>query len=316
VQRTIPLGYEIKDGKTVVHEGEAEMILYAFNAYCDGQSQFNIARHFQEAGYKNGNGRVSWRHPAIGRILQNPVYLGDDFYPAIIEQELFDKAAEIRNLKATHQKRYKNDDYEYREPAFGFSAKLICGICGSSFYRYQVRLKDNVPAAQWKCKKYSEHRDNGLHQPNMYETEIEGIFVEILHELAKDLKPLLKKPAEQKVINSDIRRIDNEITELLSSPLKASENKEYISDLIIKRAYLQYERATVDDFDYQTGKIKRMLADKNLMDEGFDADFFRGVIDKVTVGCEGILCFKFINGYEVHKQHERKVGIRNGSKKR
>lgn len=31
-------------------------------------------------------------HGSAGRMLRNTRYLGDDYYPAIIEQELFDKA--------------------------------------------------------------------------------------------------------------------------------------------------------------------------------------------------------------------------------
>lgn len=226
MQRTIPLGYEIKDGKAVIHQGEASMVRYAFQAYCNGDSQFSIARYFQEAGYKNGNGRVSWRHPTIGKLLTNKVYLGEDFYPAIITQEVFDKALGVRHQKALHQKRYKNDDYEYREPEFAFSAKLFCETCGSSFYRFQVMKRNNIRMAQWKCKNYAVHNENGVPRPNMYENEIEDIFVEVLHGLAKDLKPLLKKPAEPQVINTDIRAIDGEIAKLLASPQKASEHKE------------------------------------------------------------------------------------------
>jgi len=79
-------------------------------------------------------------------------------------------------------------------------------------------------------------------------------------------------------------------------------NEKYIGDFLIGK-------------HYTTGKIKRMLADKNLMDKGFDADFFRGVVEKITVSEGGMLCFEFLNGFKVYKQYERKVGIKNGSKK-
>ena len=149
----------------------------------------------------------------------------------------------------------------------------------------------------------------------MYEEGVEDLFVELLHELAKDLRPLLKKPVEQKVINSDIKLLDSEISKLLSTTQSAAKHKEQINELIAKRAYLQYERAYIDDFDYQTGKIKRMLVDKDLMDKTFDADFFRGVIDKVTVKEGGILCFHFLNGYRVFKQYDHKEALKNAQKK-
>ncbi len=315
MRRTIPLGYEIKEGKAVIHDDEGKMIFFAFESYCKGDSQFTIAKHFQEAGHINGNGRVSWSHSTIGKLLQNKVYLGDNFYPQLISQEIFDKAAEVRNEKATHQKRYRNDEYEYREPRFAFSAKLFCDICGCTFYRFQVRTKNNARLTQWKCRKFESHNEKGISRTNMYEAEVENIFVEVLHELAKDLRPLLKKPAEQTIINSDIKMLDNEISKLLSTSQSASKHKEQIIELIAKRAYLQYERAFIDDFDYQTGKIKRMLADKDLMDKTFDADFFRGVIDRLTVSEGGMLCFHFINGYKVYRQYDHKEAINNVKKK-
>lgn len=102
---------------------------------------------------------------------------------------------------------------------------------------------------------------------------------------------------------------------MLSTTQSALENKEQINELIAKRAYLQYERAYIDDFDYQTGKIKRMLADKDLMDKTFDGDFFRGVIDKVTVKEGGMLCFHFLNGYKVYRQYDHKEALKNVKKK-
>lgn len=105
MQRSIPLGYEIKDGEARIHDSEAKMIHFAFESYCQGDSQFTIAKHFQKAGYKNGNGRVSWSHSTIGKLLQNKAYLGDNFYPPLISQEKFDKAAEVRKEKVAHQKR-------------------------------------------------------------------------------------------------------------------------------------------------------------------------------------------------------------------
>lgn len=40
-------------------------------------------------------------HGSAGRMLRNAHYLGDEYYPAIIEKELFDKAEEIRMARAS-----------------------------------------------------------------------------------------------------------------------------------------------------------------------------------------------------------------------
>ena len=39
-------------------------------------------------------------HGSAGRMLRNTRYLGDDYYPAIIDQELFDRAEEERQSRA------------------------------------------------------------------------------------------------------------------------------------------------------------------------------------------------------------------------
>lgn len=248
-------------------------------------------------------------------MLQNKVYLGDEFYPALITIDEFERAADARSKKAACQKRYKNDDYEYREPLFAFSAKLFCGICGSTFYRFQVKKQNKVHSVQWKCRNFKEHNENGILRQNVEETELEDIFITVLHDLAKDIAPLLKKPADKNVVNTDIDALSREITELLETPQKAIANKEYIKNLIAKRAYLQYERACIDDFDYQTGKINRMLVDKDLMDKTFDADFFRGVIKRVELSQCNQITFEFLNGYKVFRQYEKKAGGDNDSKK-
>lgn len=40
-------------------------------------------------------------HGSAGRMLRNTHYLGDDYYPAIIDQELFDKAEKERQSRAS-----------------------------------------------------------------------------------------------------------------------------------------------------------------------------------------------------------------------
>ena len=45
-------------------------------------------------------GGLKLYHGSAGRMLQNKKYLGDDYYPAIIDKETFDKAEEIRMSRA------------------------------------------------------------------------------------------------------------------------------------------------------------------------------------------------------------------------
>ena len=46
-------------------------------------------------------------HGSAGRMLRNKHYLGDDYYPQIIDKETFDKAEKLRQEKAAGLERIR-----------------------------------------------------------------------------------------------------------------------------------------------------------------------------------------------------------------
>lgn len=86
----IPYGYHIVNGKAVVDEVQAEQVRKFFREYISGKA-------LKAAAEKVG---LNIFHGNAGRMLRNTHYLGDDYYPAIVEQELFDKAEEERQFRA------------------------------------------------------------------------------------------------------------------------------------------------------------------------------------------------------------------------
>ena len=87
----IPYGYRISDGKAVVDEGQAEQIRVLFAEYISGKTM--------KAAAENAGLKVL--HGSVGKMLRNKHYLGDNYYPAIIEQGLFDKVEEVRQSRAS-----------------------------------------------------------------------------------------------------------------------------------------------------------------------------------------------------------------------
>ena len=86
----IPYGYRIDNGVAVIDEGQAEQVRTLFSGYLSGLALVPAA---EAAG-------LTLFHSGAKRILQNEHYLGDDFYPAIIDSETFSKVAEERNRRA------------------------------------------------------------------------------------------------------------------------------------------------------------------------------------------------------------------------
>lgn len=46
-------------------------------------------------------------HSVIGRLLKNKVYLGTDYYPQIVDEEIFEKVQELRDSNAKSQNRIR-----------------------------------------------------------------------------------------------------------------------------------------------------------------------------------------------------------------
>ena len=73
-----PYGYDIVGGKAVVNEEQADIIRKICSNYLSGMSMTAAAK---DAG-------VTMTHSRVKHLLQNKRYLGDDFYPPILTEEL------------------------------------------------------------------------------------------------------------------------------------------------------------------------------------------------------------------------------------
>ena len=92
-----PFGYRIENGKAIIDETAAEQIKVLFQSYLSGDS---LATAAKKAGIKGF-------HSGTGRILRNKRYLGDEFYPAIIDKDTFNTAEAERIMRAERLGRTK-----------------------------------------------------------------------------------------------------------------------------------------------------------------------------------------------------------------
>ena len=85
-----PYGYRIKNGKAVVDETAAVQIMELYTGYLSGLS-------LKDAAKKAG---INCYHATAGKMLQNKHYLGDEFYPPIVDAETFEKASVEKQRRA------------------------------------------------------------------------------------------------------------------------------------------------------------------------------------------------------------------------
>jgi len=88
--RHTPYGYRIENGKAVIDEGTSKLVEVLFASYLSGDSLNTAAK-------KSG---IKTSHAGIGNMLKNKRYLGDDFYPAIIDPETYSTVQKERTCRA------------------------------------------------------------------------------------------------------------------------------------------------------------------------------------------------------------------------
>ena len=85
-----PYGYRIEEGRAVVDEEQAEKVRELYRGYLSGLALVPAAK---QAGIE------TW-HGSAKRLLQNRHYLGDAYYPAVIDRETFDQAEQELKKRA------------------------------------------------------------------------------------------------------------------------------------------------------------------------------------------------------------------------
>ena len=73
-----PYGYDIVGGAAVINEEQAANLRKLCENYLSGMS-------FVQAAKDVG---LEMKHSGVKRLMQNPRYLGDDFYPVILTAEI------------------------------------------------------------------------------------------------------------------------------------------------------------------------------------------------------------------------------------
>ena len=129
-----PFGYRIQNGIAVVCKEEVRQIKQIYKGYLSGMSYMNAAEHVG----------LHLNHCCVKRLWQNRHYLGDEFYPAIIDKEMFDAAEQERRRRSTllgrdHRKKTFSDKIIIpKEFTMGKAQKRIAEPFAQAEYLYSL----------------------------------------------------------------------------------------------------------------------------------------------------------------------------------
>lgn len=246
-----PYGYIIKGGKAETDTIKALQVKTLFEEYVAGSS-------LQAAGVKSG---IQKAHSSLGRIIDMPCYRGDDFYPAIVSNELWNKAREERKRRADSLGRNKNYFADDKTDISPFWGKVFCKECGQEYRLYSEHGKE-----RWRCRQRKIGRKVYCNSPMIFEHEFEETFMSVLSSI--DIESIAVKPPE-KPINIE---------------------KKY--DDPFKQAEYAYSLTQIDDFEYQTDKLVNILKSAPTR---FDGEFMKQVIKRIEVSHCGEISIILIN---------------------
>lgn len=289
MQKHIPYGYLIVNGKCQIHKEFGNMVCEIFSLYINGMSTNQIAKKLIGKGILNNEQKPSWNHGTIGRILENKKYMGDEFYPQIIDKEIFEQVQEMRKNKAASLGRIEQPNSISNKTIW--NDLLICGQCGQHYKKYLEKGK--IPL--WKCSHYIYK--NRVQCSNIFLNEelLEKAFIVTINQAIQKPQKVIRQVERKQDSESYVeKRLTIQIQDILChDDIDASKLK----DLAYKRAAEQYKTSV-----YNENKIQNTILIEKLysipIQKEFNPKLLKEAISKIVVQKEGFLEFHFKNGYK------------------
>ena len=265
------------------------MVQAIYTAYDNGASCNAIAKDLTAKGIRTANQKAVWHCCMVGKILENQKYLGDGFYPQMVEEALFQRVQNRRKERA--EKLGKTNTLNGHNKRTLWNEPLICGQCGSVYWQ----CVDKQQEKRWKCKKDAHKKGTGCENLSLTQVQLEDGFLRVLQEVMEHPSCLIQRKSIRKRKQSLLEiRLTKEIQNLLMSPCC---DVKRLKELAYARAAEQYQHTVFDDSDFQTEKLLYFLNHMPVPAK-FDSHLLAETMRKVVVAKEGYLEFHFKNGYQ------------------
>ena len=294
MQRHMPIGYKMVDGKIQINETKEKIVKKVFKDYISGVSTYGLAKELTEMGFLNANNKPSWNHGSIGKILENTKYLGDDLYPQMIEKEQFEQVQNRRKERCQTLGRTAQPNSMLNQ--YTFSGKLHCGECGEIYRKYVEHSGKPSERTNWKCKKYIYKNRVQCRCGVITDEQIKEAFISAANYIISKMYILDRKPkAASPPVNPEFKKLDQRVKELEADGRYSSKE---LSNLIFKRAMAFYSTAEIKDYEHTTEKMKQVFSQREQLKE-FDDDLFSTVVKQLMVYADRRLTFEFSNGLTI-----------------
>lgn len=211
-------GYDKKDCALTINQREAPIIRRIFEMYGNQRMGVRkISQQLYQEGYTSRKGNP-FNELTIRHILCNPKYKGwycagksqtvdyrtkrrvllvpeewvtyrDPSIPAIVSEELWDRANALYQLRSSQCKKHAPAaEYHSR---YAYSGKICCEAHDTSYHR---RLQQNRRGGTevWECRVYHQQGKAGCSSPRLYTKELDPILGEIFRKVIQDRDQVIR----------------------------------------------------------------------------------------------------------------------------
>ena len=272
--RTTLYGYQVENGRTILHTEEANIVKRVFSLYIEGKTLNNIASMLTEEKVVYFQDEVKWNKNTINRMIENEKYMGNEIYPMIISPSLFNQAKTVKERKSCKQETHTPEVELFREIT-------VCGKCGS---RYK-RVNTWGTREKWMCSKgckCSIYIDDAI---------LEDAVTSNLNMVITNPELIDVVADSQYIPTIDVTKEENELIRLLEQPkLKFSS---------VAKCILQGAKVRFDCCDYDNGELTEELKDEISSIDKIDYRIMKEYIKQIRVQPDGRITTVFINNAKI-----------------
>ena len=272
--RTTLYGYQVKNGKTVIHNEESDVVKKVFSLYIEGKTLNSIASMLTEEKVVYFQDEVKWNKNTIKRMLENEKYMGNEVYPKIISPSLFNQAQAAKEIKSCKQETHTPEVELFRETT-------VCGKCGGRF----KRVNTWGTREKWMCSKgckCSIYIDDAI---------LEDAVTVNLSMVIKNPN-LLNVVADSRYMPTiDVTKEENELIRLLEQPK--------LNFSSVAKCILQGAKVRFDCCDYDNGELTEELKDEITLVNKIDYKVMKEYIKQIVIQPDGRIITVFINNAKI-----------------
>lgn len=303
-------GYNKIDKQVVINEEEAKIVRMMYQMCADGSGTTIISKTLTNQGYLSRSGK-SFNPSTIRRIIRNPLFKGtavmnkkhfdfntkqnhhnneedwiykENIIPAIVTEDLWNRANHEMDKRTAicHSAENMKKKRGIKIGESPLSGKIICGECGSIFWRTRYKRANGEYVINWCCCEYvrngrktptSYHRieptvkikDGGCDNIHIHNSDIEDILSKIANMVYQNKETVFNQAM---VILKEVMQDSNEQNELLNLEAQLADmtNKRsklldrYLDEVINETVY----KSKDNDLAEQISKLEKKIAQEKL----------------------------------------------------